>query len=50
MNYRGYLVDAEIICPSCLEEEELEEVTKGNVLTEDDLEKETFCARCKQRL
>jgi hypothetical protein len=29
----GYLVDAETICPPCLEEEELEEITDGNVLT-----------------
>lgn len=47
---RGYVVDGETICPACMEEEELEEMTKENVLTEDDLEEETFCARCKQRL
>ena len=47
---RGYVVDGETICPACMEEEELEEMTKENVLTEDDLEEETVCARCKQRL
>ncbi len=46
---KGYRVDVETICPACTEEE-LEEITKGDVLTEDDLEKETFYARCKQRL
>ena len=47
---RGYVVDGETICPACTEEEELEEVTKENVLVEDNLKEETFCARCKQRL
>ena len=47
---RGYRMDSETICPACLEEEEFEEITKGVVLTEDDLEEETFCARCKQLL
>jgi len=47
---KGYRVDDETICPACMEEEELEEITKGDVLTDDDLEEETFCARCKQRL
>ena len=47
---KGYLVDDETICPACMEEEEVEEMSKGDVLTEDDLEEETFCARCKQRL
>ena len=47
---KGYRVNDETICPGCMEEEELEEITKGDVLTENDLEEETFCARCKQRL
>jgi hypothetical protein len=47
---RGYVVDGETICPACMEEEELEEMTKGDVLTENDLEEESFCPRCKQRL
>ena len=47
---RGYRVGNETICPACMEEEELEKITKGDVLTQDDLEEETFCARCKQRL
>jgi hypothetical protein len=47
---KGYRADAETICPACSEEEELEEMTKGDVLTENDLEEESFCARCKQRL
>ena len=47
---KGYRVDDEPICPACVEEEELEEVTKADVLTEDDLEDETFCARCERRL
>ena len=46
---KGYRVEDEPICPACMEGEE-EEVTKGDVLTEDDLEEETFCAWCKQRL
>ena len=47
---KGYRVDDETLCPACTEEEELEEIAKGDVLTENDLEEETFCARCKQRL
>ena len=48
---KEYLVDGETICPACIEEEELEEITKGDVLTENDLEEEPFfCARCKKRL
>ena len=47
---KGYRVDGETICPACMEEEELEEITKGDALTEDDLEEESFCARCMQRL
>ena len=47
---KGYRVDDETICPACTEEEELEEVTKGDVLTENDLEEESFCAWCKRRL
>jgi len=47
---KGYSVNDEIVCPVCMEEEELEEMTKGDVLTEDDLEGETSCARCRQRL
>ena len=47
---RGYVVDGETICPACTEEEELEEMTKTDALSDDDLAGETFCARCKQRL
>ena len=47
---KGYRVDDETICPACTEEEELEEITKGDVLTENDLEEESYCARCKRRL
>ena len=47
---RGYVVDGETICPACTEEEELEEMTKEDVLTEDDLKEKPFCARCKQGL
>jgi len=47
---KGYVVDGETICPACMEEEELEEMTKEDVLTEDELKEESFCARCKQRL
>ena len=46
---RGYRVDGETICPACTEEE-LEEITKGDVLTENDLEEESFCTPCKRRL
>ena len=46
---KGYRVDDETICPACMEEE-LEDMTKGDVLTENDLEEESFCARYKQRL
>lgn len=46
---KGYRVDHETICPGCLEEE-LEEMTRGDVLTEDDLEEELFWTRCHQRL
>jgi len=47
---KGYSVNDEMVCPVCMEEEELEEMTRGDVLTEDDLEEETSCARCRQRL
>ncbi len=47
---KGYRVGGETICPACTEEEELEEITKGDVLTENDLEEESFCGRCKRRL
>jgi len=46
---KGYRVDGEPICTACTEEE-LEEITKGDVLIENDLEEASFCARCKQRL
>ena len=33
---KGYRVDSETICPACREEEELDEITKGDVLTGND--------------
>jgi hypothetical protein len=47
---RGFRIEDEIVCPDCIEEEEIEEMTKGNLLTEDDLEDESFCDRCKRKL
>lgn len=47
---RGFRIEDEIVCPNCIEEEEIEEMTKGNLLTEDDLEDEIFCDRCRRKL
>jgi hypothetical protein len=47
---RGFRIEDEIVCPNCIEEEEIEEMTKGNLLTEDDLEDEIFCDRCNRKL
>ena len=30
----GFRIEDEIVCPDCIEEEELEEMTKSNLLTE----------------
>ena len=46
---RGFRIEDEIVCPDCIEEE-IEEMTESNLLTEDDLEDEIFCDRCRRKL
>ena len=31
---KGFRIEGEIVCPDCIEEEEIEEMTKSNLLTE----------------
>ena len=47
---RGFRIEDEIVCPDCIEEEEIEEMTESNLLTEDDLEGEISCDRCRRKL
>ena len=47
---RGFRIEDEIVCPDCIEEEEIEEITKSDLLTEDDLEDETLCDRYRRKL
>ena len=47
---RGFRIEDEIVCPDCIEEEEIEEITKSDLLTEDDLEGEISCDRCRRKL
>ncbi len=48
---RGFWVEGELVCPDCIEDEELEEITAMDVLKErKEKQTEYFCSRCQRRL
>ena len=48
---RGFGIEGELVCPDCIEDEELEEMTERDILTENAIgQKEYFCVRCKRKL
>ena len=48
---RGFGIVGELVCPDCIEDEELEERTERDILTENTIgQKEYLCVRCKRKL
>jgi len=49
---RGYDVGEELVCPACMKDIELTEITEASTLCEDDLDNDTdyYCDRCKKRI